>query len=93
MYAVGVAPEDEFGTIQPHFQRVGRVASALAPVVEVFPRGFAPRTPYSSRSCSRHLEPVQFLFDLVEGIVADFIVGAHGVHRLPRRMERFAMQV
>ncbi len=40
----------------------------------------------------RHLEPVQFLFDLVECIVADFVVGAHGVHGLTRRMERFAMQ-
>ena len=35
-----------------------------------------------------HFEPVQFLLYSVKGVVADLITGAHGEHRLPRRLER-----
>ena len=40
-----------------------------------------------------HLEPVQLLFQLVEGVVADLIARAHGEHGLPRRIEGVAMEV
>jgi hypothetical protein len=34
--------------------------------------------PLLSLPAVRHFEPVQFLFHVMEGIVADLVVGAHG---------------
>jgi len=38
-----------------------------------------------------HFEPVQLLFDLVKGVVPDFVAGAHRENGLPRRSQRCAM--
>jgi hypothetical protein len=39
------------------------------------------------RPAAGHFEPVQFLFDLMERVVADLVVGPHDEHRLPRGLE------
>jgi hypothetical protein len=39
-----------------------------------------------------HLDPVQFLFDLMKGVVPDLVVGAHDEDRLPGRFQSCAMQ-
>ena len=39
-----------------------------------------------------HFEPVQLLFDLMKRVVADLVVGAHGEHRLPHRLDGSAME-
>ena len=33
------------------------------------------------------VEPIQFLFDLVKGIVSDFVIRTHGENLLPRRVK------
>jgi hypothetical protein len=43
-------------------------------------------------SATRHLEPVQFLFDTMERIVADLVVGTHGKNSVPRRVDRPAVE-
>jgi len=39
-----------------------------------------------------HLDPVQFLFDSMKGIVPDLVAGAHDEDRLPGRLQRGAME-
>src|SRR6185436_3806454 len=45
------------------------------------------------RPAAGHFEPVQFLFDLMERVVADLVVGTHGEHRLTRRLEGATVEV
>src|SRR6185503_15449478 len=42
---------------------------------------------------ARHLEPIQFLFHLMKGIVADLVVGAHVDDRLARGLKGTLMDV
>src|SRR6476661_9453577 len=44
-------------------------------------------------AAARHLEPVELLLDLVEGIVADLVAGAHGEHGLPCGVKRSLVNV
>jgi hypothetical protein len=39
------------------------------------------------RPASRHFEPIELLLDLMERVVADFVVGAHLGDRLPRSLD------
>ena len=40
-----------------------------------------------------HLDPVQFLFEPVKGVVANLVVGTHRDDRLPRRLEGITMEL
>ena len=42
---------------------------------------------------ARHLQPVQFLFDAVKGVVADLVSGAHREDGFPCRSERTPVQL
>jgi hypothetical protein len=44
-------------------------------------------------AAARHLDPVQFLFHLMEGIVADLVAGAHREHGLARGVQSPAVNV
>ena len=44
-------------------------------------------------SATCHLEPVQFLFHLMKGIVANLVAVAHGEHGLARGLKGSAMNV
>ena len=39
-----------------------------------------------------HFEPVQFLFDEMERVVADLAAGTHGDNGLPRRLKRSTVE-
>src|SRR3954467_11222968 len=47
----------------------------------------------SRSAAARHFHPVQLLFDGMERIVANLVIGAHGDHRLLSRLQRAAMDL
>jgi Dolichyl-phosphate-mannose-protein mannosyltransferase len=73
-------------------QEIGREhGSQLVIVRQREGRGTALRTVrIRRRAC--HFQPVQFLFDLMERIVADLVVGTHVENSLSSRFERATMQ-
>ena len=44
-------------------------------------------------AAASHFDPVQFLFHLMKGIVADFVAGAHGENGLARRVKSAVVNV
>src|SRR4051795_7619794 len=62
--------------------------SSMALERQVYPR----RPPGPAARATGHFQPVQVFFDLMEGGVADLVVGAHGDHLLPRGLKRTLVQ-
>jgi len=56
-------------------------------------RGAARRLACSLRLAVGHLDPVQLLLDLVKGVVADLVGGAHRENSLPGCLEDSAMKI
>src|SRR6188768_683227 len=77
-------PQDGDGP-RTHANRRGRTRATVG-------MGTRP-VPLVLRLAAGHLQPVELLFELVKGVVADLIAGAHVQSGLPRRLKRDAMKV
>src|SRR3954471_21676918 len=56
------------------------------------PQDYTRPPPGSAALAAGHFQPVQIFFDLMEGGVADLVVGAHGNHLLPRGLKGTLVQ-